>query len=189
VVAEVSKLTPTPTYSLETYSEIGEDLVATAYLRLKAEGLLPIVFYQGPISLAGFLDWYRNPTSKFLGCFARPDLDKSKLELCGLGWIQSISTVGGVKRGETGMVFFRNWQSHGYPREWTRQMLDFSFGPLGMDYLYGTTPEENVVAVRFSRQMGFRQFGPIPGYCNWNGQPSGAIISAMSKEEWRNGRK
>lgn len=174
-------------YQLTVSTRIGDDLAAVAYLTLKQQGLLRVVFYEGEPSLKWFLEWFQTNDSVILGCFATA-LGSTTPVLAGLGWLTSICERNGVKRSEIGMVFFREWQHGSLPAEWCDQMIDFSFEQLGMSAIYGTTPEANRAAVKFSKQMGFDQFGPIPYGCTWKGKPCGTIQSVMTRAMWESGR-
>jgi RimJ/RimL family protein N-acetyltransferase len=65
-----------------------------------------------------------------------------------------------------------------------RMMIAWSFDQLKLDALYGTTPERNRAAVRFSEKLGFELHGPLPNYCTWEGELCAAWISAMTKARW-----
>lgn len=165
-------------------TEIGEDLLAAAYLMMKHDGLLETVFYESVPPLWLFLSWATNPNSKFIGCFVRPTLDVDAVEMAGLGWLWQMGGVPGAMKAETGMVFLKKWQHSGIPVELAEKMLDCSFGPLGRDVLYGVTPVRNRAALLFSRKLGFKQTEPLPKYGSWHGEPTDIVMSYLEKGTW-----
>ena len=171
-------------WKLEVLSNIGDDLLAVAYLRMKNEGLLPYVFWEQVPELQAFLNWCNQSTSLVVGCFVTRSNVGAPIELAGLGWVRDIKTRNGHRRGDAGEVFWREWQAAGVTEGFGKLLLEFAFGPCKMDYLYGITPEKNIPAVRFMRHMGFRDFGPIPGLCCLNGVECGGVLSVLGKEQW-----
>lgn len=163
-----------------------EELLAAAYLLLQRDGLLDTVWYNGAPGLSDFLRWHRDKDKLYLGAFVRPTLDAgdSELHLAGLGWLWSIQGPPGGRKAEVGFAYLKEHHGTRIPEELTRQMIQYCFDDLEMDALYGTTPEPNKLAIRFSKRLGFSQVGPLPAYCTWHGQPCGAIISYMSRAQW-----
>lgn len=176
---------------LELRRDIGDEMLAVAYFRMKSEGLLATVFYDcyPAIGLRDFLEWHQKII--YLGCFARrldPILDKGP-ELAGLGWINKQSEVNGFRRGEVGMVFWKEWRNHHRPHiptEFCEQLLDFCFDKDGanLDIVYGASPVFNRASVRFGESIGFKVEGTISGLAAWYGKPCPAVVMSLSREEW-----
>ncbi len=165
-------------------SDIGESLMATAYLLMEKDELLDTVFYEGVPTITQFIGYLQRKESRYIGCFVRPTLDNAPVELAGVGWLWDVrGPVGGV-RAECGMVFFRKWQRSHIPEELTVKIIDYAFGPCNCDVLYGVTPVPNRAAVIFSKRMGFHQTEPLPKYGSWHGEPADAILSYLTKENW-----
>ena len=176
------------TRSFKVRSNIGEELLAVAYLRMQAEGLLQQMFWQAAPSLREFLDWCHSPGTIVIGAFIeiqRPTLDAApEVELAGLGWVHSVRVRNGARYADAGEVFWRKFQAMGCTLEMGRLMLDFAFQEVKVDALYGITPEKNIPAVRFMKHCGFQAFGPIPGLCCWNGQECGGYMSVLTRAAW-----
>ena len=165
--------------------ELTEELLATAYLRYRAEDLLKIIFYEGEPSLTWFLDWSTRPTNHYLGGFMRPGLDKDPL-FVGMGWFCQETNLneGELIKSEVGMGFFRDYQRAGITVPVGRLMLDVAFERMGFDSLFGTTPVQNRAALAYARKLGFGLSGPIPDYTLWEGKPTGVMISHMTRAMW-----
>ena len=170
-------------------ADLDEELLAVAYIRMKVEGLLPIVYHESIPPLSEFIA-YHNKEKKhsyydhYLGAFARPTLDAPP-ELIGMGWLGGIRGPVGSIKGEVGFVFFRKWQQVKVPLVATRLMIDYCFDVAGVDIVVGTTPVKNRAALIFDRRLGFTQLPAIPNFTTFQGEPCDAVISYMTKPAWR----
>lgn len=170
-------LTPYPTQSI----------LAQAYLKVEAGGLLPVVFHEGVPDLAWFLARFsKEPT---LACWAKVSYNTSfnlNYQLAGLTWFNSITRVGGTdqRKAETGLFFFREFQHHGWTAIWSHMSTEWAFENLGIDAIFGLTPAPNRAAVRFVRSLGWNLYGPVPGYTSYDEKPCDAWLSAMTKSRW-----
>jgi hypothetical protein len=63
-------------------------------------------------------------------------------------------------------------------------MAEESFETLGVDHMFGTTPDLNTEAVRFVKLLGFKMVAHIPNFCSYLGEYCGAYTSYISREEW-----
>jgi RimJ/RimL family protein N-acetyltransferase len=171
-------------------SDIGENLLGAAYLRMVHEGLLDMMFWLSAPTLRGFLDWACSRKDVVvIGSFVA-DPSQGTVELAGLGWVREIQVRNGKKYADVGELFFRQYQSMGVTRDLASLMLDFAFEQVGVSALYGLTPRPNVAALRFMRAVGFEHTAEIPELAAWNGQNCPAVISWMTKAMWqvRSGR-
>lgn len=172
---------------------VSEEMLAVAFLRFKAEGLLDRIFSEQQASLSWFIKHYMRDEISMLACL-KEDYSTKQMTPCGLAWIVNKTCVGSTAapvfyKAECGEAFFR----HTSPREtleFGQMVVDWAFENCGILSLYGTTPEPNVVAVKYARRLGFDVRGPFPDYTAWvdekTGQrgPCGAFISVMSKQQW-----
>ena len=183
-VQPIESVAPT----LTVKSDIGEDLLAVAYLRMKTEQLLQMVFWEKAPTLKSFLEWCAAPNSVIVGCFTETDRSNvgspPLIELAGLGWLTGITMRGGKRRADAGEVFWRETQAAGLTSQFGRLLLDFAFEEVKASTIYGITPVRNVAAVRFMRHCGFESFGPIPELCCWMGETCDGYISAMTFANW-----
>lgn len=163
-------------------SEIGEDLLGAAYLRLKHEGMLEMMFWLSAPGLRDFLKWAceRNDVV-VIGAFVETD---GIVELGGLGWVREIQVRNGKKYADVGELFFRQFQSMGVTRQLAGLMLDFAFEQVGVAALYGVTPRPNVAAIRFMKSVGFGHTCEVPEFAAWMGQNCPAVISWMTRQMW-----
>lgn len=159
-------------------------LLASMYLRFRQEGLLPIIFHESgeePPDLTWFLKTYLDPANSSLGCF----LEKGgQVEPCGLCWVNQVYPIsdGRWKKAEVGLAFFR----HQPPERlltFGRMVQAWAFEQLGLDTLFGTTPEPNRAAVQFGKNLGFHQV-VLPGYTAYEGRLCGAVIQWMTRTEF-----
>ena len=106
-------------------ADLDEELLAVAYIRMKVEGLLPIVYHESIPPLSEFIA-YHNKEKKhsyydhYLGAFARPTLDAPP-ELIGMGWLGGIRGPVGSIKGEVGFVFFHILASRAIQNDKTEQ--------------------------------------------------------------------
>lgn len=169
---------------------VSEEMLAVAFLRFKAEGLLDRIFSEQQASLSWFIKHYSRDEISMLACL-KEDLATKQMSPCGLAWIVNRTSVGNPPvfyKAECGEAFFR----HTSPREtleFGQMVVDWAFENCRILSLYGTTPEPNHVAVKYARRLGFNVHGPFPNYTAWvdeSGQrgPCGAYISVMSRDQW-----
>ncbi len=185
----VEPLAQTGTAELWVSSEISEEQAAAFYLRLYADGLLPEVFYSGIPSIPEFLSWLKRPDILTVGAFVRsradavPGLDEAKTgetAMAGMVFFWDIKGVPGAKRGDIGIVFLRRFQRRSITIPLSRLVMDHAF-QRGLDVLYGLSAIEGRAAVALAHALGFEQVGPLPLYGSWNGRPSAAIMTWMTK--------
>jgi|SRR5579872_207376 len=152
------------------------DWLARAYFQMRAEGILPVVFFNEEPDIASFLRWFTRPEAVVCGCFRDSVLR-------GLGWVSAQEKMGNYRKAEVGMAFFRNRGPDALA--FARMMLTLVFERYPIDFMYGTTPASNKLAIRFARKLGFTITGPLPNYCLWKDLPCGAYISSLSRDDFR----
>jgi len=152
-----------------------DEVLAHAYLRFQADGLLPMVFSEGETSLRWFLETYRS-----MHVVAGMDGER----LAGLGWLNKIIDMGTAGwKADCGMAFFPEISP------WSKVRLgelfiDCAFEELNLQGLFGTTPEPNRRALRYAKKLGFQLHGPIPAMSAWEGKICAAYISSMTRQQW-----
>lgn len=160
-----------------------EEVLATVYIRLKQEGMLDTVWYSHHVSLTEFLSWAKVPNNiTYAGFFQADGTDE--LQICGLGWINGVTSLGSVNRAEVGMAYLREWSHHNIPLELSQMMIEDGFLNENIVVMFGTTPVRNPVALRFVKKIGLREVGTAPRFVSWRGEPCDALISSVTKEEW-----
>lgn len=162
------------------------DLIATAYLQMKREGVLAMFYYEADPGLAKFLAIMTAAGLTALGCFVKR-ADGLTADLVGIGQVAvPIEMANGQKKAEIGVAFFKDWQRRSVTATLCRMMLEWTFDRTDIDYLFGTTPEKNPAMLRFLEYLGFgRTSEPIPHYATWHGVPCGVYPSWMSSETWK----
>ncbi len=63
-------------------------------------------------------------------------------------------------------------------------MFDVFFVKYEIDALFGTTPDENKLALRYAQRVGMSLHGPIPDFCTWQGKLTAGWISHIGRENW-----
>ena len=180
--------TDAPTSEPEIFvaSDIGEDLLATAYLRMKVEGIIETYYHVQVPPLSEFLSYHNGQDRgyHYLGAFLRPTVGQPA-EFIGMGWLWNVMGKPGSRKGEVGMMFFRKWQVHRIPIKAMRLMLDYCFDVAKCDIVVGTTPIKNRAALVFDKRLGFTQLPPIPNFTMFQGEPCDAVISYLTAKQWR----
>lgn len=161
---------------------VTDSLLAQAYLTYQKEGTLPVIFYLKIPTIKEFIDAHMETGSRItLGCF-RVDEETNKVDLVGLGWVSDSVRMGGHCKAEIGIGMFRCAGRDNLA--FGKMMLSCFFQQHAIDVLFGTTPEPNRLALRYSRKLGFDLSSPIEDYCTWQGELTAGIISHMSKAQW-----
>lgn len=160
------------------------DLLATAYLRFKQEGVLDMLYYEHDPGLTSILATLMDPATIVLGCFVKAG---ARVDLAGIGCAAPAFILpNGQKKAELSEAFFRDWQRRSITLPLAQMMIQWLFDRSDLDYLFGTTPEKNPMAVRFMKALGFGHTRePIPHYTCWKGEPCGVYVSWMDAARWR----
>lgn len=162
---------------------VTDTLLAQAYLTYQKEGTLPVIFYLQVPTIKQFIDAHLQVGQRItLGCF-RIDEETGTSTFVGLGWVSDSVKMGGHYKAEIGIGMFRCAGKDNLA--FGKLMLAAFFQQYAIDVLFGCTPEDNKLALRYARKLGFSLHGPIPQYCSWHGELTAGWISHMSKEEWQ----
>lgn len=168
--------------NLVVTSCVTDSLLAQAYLNYQKEGTLPVIFYMKIPTIKEFIDAHMENGSRItLGCF-RVDEETKAVEFAGLGWVSDSVRMNGFTKAEIGIGMLRCAGRDNLA--FGKMMLESFFSGHAIDVLFGCTPENNKLALRYADKLGFSLHGPIPQYCSWQGQLTAGWISHMSKEEW-----
>lgn len=161
---------------------VTDSLLAQAYLTYEKEGTLPVIFYLKIPTIKAFIDAHMEVGPRVtLGCF-RIDEGSNTPTFTGLGWVSDSVRIGKYCKAEIGIGMFRSAGKDNLA--FGKMMLQCFFQQYPIDVLFGCTPDENKLALRYAQKLGFSLHGPIPQYCSWGDKLSDAWISHMSKEEW-----
>lgn len=156
--------------------------LSLAYIRMVEEGTLSTVFHQGVPTMRAFLEEYMTAGRRVtLSCFRE---EGGRMEFCGLGWVYGAVTMDRFKKAETGVVFFRRQSRKTDNLEFGKMMFEVFFTRYEIDAIFGTTPEPNILALRYAQKLGMDLVGPIPNFCTWNGNLADGWISHMSRTQW-----
>lgn len=166
-----------------------EELLATAYLTFKHQGMAETVWHQGHTPLLSeFLKWGSQSNNCIYACMVEK-LGEESIILAGLGFTVSITPVSFEEgkqemKAEVGMAFFKEFQRDGLPEEFCEMCIDHGFESLNLLAMYGTTPMPNRVARFFHAKCGFTDIGVFPHYTSWQGKVCDASITVLTREEW-----
>lgn len=170
-------------------SDIGEELIATFYLRMKQDGMLQVFFHENPeISLSAFLRWHTSPTMEAMGCFVR-DIETGSVELAGMGYINNTKRYGDEATAEVGLGFLRKFQSRSIPLEFAGMLLDYCFLAKRLVAVHGVSPCGNRAIHTFARRVGFKAHGPLPFFSVFNGSLQDSMLYSMRGFDWIKGRR
>ncbi len=163
-----------------------EDLLATAYLRLKSEGQLETIYYEGTPSLMQFMRTSLEPETISFGAFVDRTGDGKTLDFAGIAWCFDRHDMANHEaKAEVGFAFFRHCATPRQKVDLGKLMVDVLFGRYALNYLFGTTPVENKLALRYVRELGFKTQGIINNFVYWEGAVSAAQISCAARSEWK----
>lgn len=161
-----------------------QELLATSYLRMKGDQIIDTVYYERVPTLMEYMARCLKPESICLGAFR--NVSSKNAEFAGVSWIFDREEMGDHRvKGEVGFCFFRKCASPDEKVLLGRMMAQILFEIYNCDLLIGTTPVDNKLALSYSKQLGFTQHGPIPGYLSWEGGASDAVVSVLAKQDWR----
>ena len=161
-----------------------QDILATAYLRFKAEGLLPLFFHEDetPLDLYQFLTWCMEAAGYMMGAYQQQG---DQLICTGIGKVgKPHSMGGGYQKAEVAMMFFREFQVRDLTMPTCQMMIEMVFDRTNLDVLFGTTAERNRAALRFMKAIGF-EYAKVGCFTTWQGQMCATYASWMSEEKWR----
>jgi RimJ/RimL family protein N-acetyltransferase len=156
-------------------------LLALMYERFAREGILELVYHEGPKSLMGFLKDSLDPKTYTLGAFV---LEDGRPEIAGLGWLNHFTPVGQFLRADVGHAFFREHWKGNRAKRLASMMLEWFWDNVQVDAVGGITPAENRAAVIFAAKLGFHLAGPFPAGCDWHGRLAPAYLSTLTREMW-----
>ena len=174
------KLCPTPILSVT--ADVGEELLAAAYLLLSHDKLLDVVFYDRKPSIREFLGWLALPNSRYLAGFVG---EGASSELAGLGWLWNVSPQVEGRRADVGIVYLKKFWGSEITDALTSKMLDVTFGPLKVNVVYMLTQWKNRLSRGIAKRMGFEMFGPLPKYGVYQGKAGDAAIGYLTRERWQ----
>lgn len=160
------------------------DLIATAYLRMKREGVLDVLYYECDPGLPKVLAVMTDPATINFGCFVKRD--EAMTDFVGIGHIAApLILPNGQKKAEISVAFFKDWQRRSVTFPLAQLMIEWVFDRSDIDYLFGTTPEPNRAMLRFIKSLGFGHTAEaVPNFTCWRGEMVGVYISWMDKKRW-----
>ena len=167
-----------------------ENLLAKAFLKFEEDGIMDRIWYAGSVSIGWFINEYsKNKAILALWVKTRNSgsIDKD-LDLAGLAWFNEKYQIGDSKlcKAEVGIGFLRAFQKRSITLPLAAMACEWALDNLGVYALFGTTPEPNVAAIRFFKQLGWGSVGPIPNYTTFPdvADPVGVYISFTSQKDW-----
>lgn len=164
---------------------LNDDALDFAFNRFRTEGLLPWIFPDREIGIYEFLTLFRNPATNTLGAF-QENQETLKWDLCGMLWVVDNAKMDSFKRIGVGHGFFRGFTDPAFLVRFAHLGLEWVFSELGVDMVYGITPQSNRAATLFSRKVGFSVSDPIPGMASWMGSMAPGVVSSMTRLGWEN---
>lgn len=161
-----------------------EDALVGLYKRLKSEDLWDIVFHEDSgITLLKFMNFFSEGKA-LLQVLAISD-GKNIVDIAGMAWIGDITRCGGIlTRGVGAFVFFKDYQKPMYTDQFGEMILDYWFGPLGLDVVVGVSPESNRAALIYAKRSGFKEVGRLPNYTTFKGEVVTGVVTSMTKQEY-----
>jgi RimJ/RimL family protein N-acetyltransferase len=161
-----------------------QDLLATCYLRMKAEKLLDVMFYEEIPNLCRYMEMMLKEGSVFLALF---QIERTgAYTLIGFGGTSNpVSMGGGYCKAEMYCLFFKEYQRRNISFPVAQMMMAWCYERIAnLDVMFGTTPAPNVAMVRFAKALGFKM-SKIDNFTTWKGEPCAVWISCLTDQEFR----
>ena len=155
-----------------------DEFMFALYKRTKDEKLLSWAFPgQGEISFEAFVTILRN---RWLIVASSVSLN----QFLGYGWLFEVDGPPMYRKASLGFVFFKKFHGSKMIREAAKKAISWWFENVQLQVIYGATRKDNLPAIRFSRQMGFRQIGTAPLFFSGPGGSFDAHLVCITKDEW-----
>jgi hypothetical protein len=168
-----------------------QDILATAYLRFKHEGVLDYLCFENKPDLATFLSALLSPGSLTLAAFLKTEsitTDDSRVTLTGLAHLTKPFEIGGGHlRSDMLFAFYREFQDGVWTRRSAKLMLDFTFERTHLDSVFGYTAIQNKAMIRFAKSLGYKQV-ILEGYSSWRGNITDVVVSSMTRTRWESNK-
>jgi ribosomal-protein-alanine N-acetyltransferase len=87
------------------------------------------------------------------------------------------------RRAEVGFLFARTHWGKGYAEEAMRAVIDFAFGPLGLERLWARCHFGNDASVKLLERLGFSFEGRLKAHVQRDGRPRDCLIYGLLKEK------
>ncbi len=176
---------------LAVTTELTEDLLAEAFLRLKKDKLAETVWYEGVPSVSNYLKNCTEPDCINLGGFVdrTGSADPRKpqgFDFVGMAWVYHQQLMSNhMRKAEVGFAFFRHAATSRQKIQVGRIMTQALFERFNIDVIFGSTPDENQGALRYAKAVGFEISAQIPNAICWEGALSSVRISSLTKANWQ----
>jgi RimJ/RimL family protein N-acetyltransferase len=155
-----------------------DEFLVALWRRTKDEGLLPWCFPGlGDISLEEFIVQVRN---RWLVVASSRSLNK----FLGYGWLFEVLGQPGYRKASLGFGFWKEFWGKEIIREAARKAVSWWFDNVQLQVLYGAMRHDNEPAIRFSRELGFRQIGTAPLFFSGAAGSFDAHLVCITKDEW-----
>lgn len=154
------------------------DTMQLVYQKFAAQGILPDLFHERVLSETEFLSFIEKKALAFLL------LDLESGQYAGIGWLADIEETERFKRGAAGFGFFREYWNPRVTEQFGKIALGQWFNVLGLDLIFGLTPQGNIMARRFSERLGFTYHATIPNFTCRRGRMDAAMICTLSKSDF-----
>lgn len=162
-----------------------QDLLGQIYFRMKAEGLLEVMFYEEIPNLLRFMQLMLQEGSVVLALFQIKGTDSYAPELIGFGGISNPMQIGGgYCKAEMYCLFFEKYQRRSITFPVAQMMMAWIYERTSVDVMFGTTPAPNIAMVRFAKALGFKM-SKIDNFTTWKGEPCAVWISCLTDQEFR----
>jgi RimJ/RimL family protein N-acetyltransferase len=163
----------------------GEILLPGLWKRLHDEGVFEMFFHDFPeLTFGQFVQVLSNPTER-MDVIVEQDEAGNIIDTVGLSLLTQIVEKPEMKRGVGNFLLFRKYWDGKASLEIGDTILANWFDHLGMDVIAGVTPKMNHAALKYIHRLGFQSVGEIPDFCLYRGQRCPAVVSHMSRVEWR----
>ena len=155
------------------------DILRKIYRRIVDEELDVEVFHDEPLSEDQFVEFI-DSGEIMASIFVHLEAGR----IAGLAWLDKVEETTAVKRAAASVVVFRDFWDTTTSIEFGRIFLGHTFNVLGLDVVYGITPEPNRLSRLYIARLGFEHKATLPGFCSYKGQATDARISMITKDQF-----
>ncbi len=177
-----------------------DNMLEKLYYHLQDDGIYREVMHERELSKTEFVE--------FMGMYPHTILsicvDAKTNEYHGFCWMTDINHTDSMLKGCASFAFFRKyWNKNITERfgmigvsQWFRfpwklllqgDEFDAQNMPtdMGFDLIFGLTPKPNILAQRYSRNLGFRYEATIPGFTTYHGETVDGLVAIQTKEQFK----
>ena len=163
---------------------ITEQFLPGIWKRMHDDDTFGMFFHEGPdMTFGQFLQSIASP-GQIIQIVCGHDKDGNAKEHAGLLMLNHMILHDKVKRAAAHFCFFREYWNRHDSADIAFAAMQNWFDVKGFDTLVGTIPKQNRSANQFVKRCGWQVLGDVPMFTIYQGEPSAATVSYMTRSMW-----